>query len=163
MDKRVTESNKSSSRSSSTASRGTPDTLSMSGCNDRQEINGSSYVETADLDDINLPKGSYSQCENPGDFGPDIRVEVVVRSEIDPVGGVSLDNTELQKCMKRAFLEPHDKPRSGDSMQSQCDVVVSTLENVALFIWQRMEPLVPKGTLYEVTVSDAKNVVCYRG
>ncbi|XP_002733123.1 6-pyruvoyl tetrahydrobiopterin synthase-like [Saccoglossus kowalevskii] len=114
-------------------------------------------------DDINLPRGSYSTCENPAEFGPDIRVEVVVRSEVDPVRGMSMDNTELQKCMKKAFLEPQEKTVHGDTSQPYCDVVVSTLENVAIFIWQRMEPLMPKGTLYEVTVCDAKNVVCYRG
>ncbi|XP_070543544.1 6-pyruvoyl tetrahydrobiopterin synthase-like [Ptychodera flava] len=125
-------------------------------------IPSSLRTQSIDRNEVDLPKGSYSTCENPSDFGPDIRVEVVVRSQFDTSrGGVSLDNSELQKCMKRAFVEPQEQ--ASDGSPPYCDAVVSTLENVATFIWQRMESLLPDGTLYEVMVSDSKNVVCYRG
>ena len=41
---------------------------------------------------------------------------------------------------------------------------MSTAENVALFVWQELQRVLPAGLLYEVRVNETdKNIAIYRG
>nr|XP_020648881.1 6-pyruvoyl tetrahydrobiopterin synthase-like [Pogona vitticeps] len=90
-------------------------------------------------------------------------VEVTVRGEIDPTTGMVINLTDLKDYMEEAIMEPLDHKNLDKDVPYFADVV-STTENVAVFIWENLHKRLPEGTLYKVKVYETdKNIVVYKG
>nr|XP_013811720.1 PREDICTED: 6-pyruvoyl tetrahydrobiopterin synthase [Apteryx mantelli mantelli] len=105
----------------------------------------------------------FGKCNNPNGHGHNYKVVVTVRGEIDPVSGMVLNLTDLKEYMQEAIMEPLDHKNLDKDVPYFAEVV-STTENVAVFIWENLKKLLPVGTLYKVKVYETdQNIVVYKG
>ncbi|XP_060558454.1 6-pyruvoyl tetrahydrobiopterin synthase-like [Ruditapes philippinarum] len=102
----------------------------------------------------NNPKGPRSQLQSRGDC------YVVL---VDPVTGMVLNLTDLKAYMEEAFMSTLDHKNLDLDVDYFKDKI-STAENIAVYIWERMADQLTPGLLYEVKVHETeKNIAIYRG
>ncbi|XP_057623299.1 6-pyruvoyl tetrahydrobiopterin synthase isoform X1 [Chionomys nivalis] len=83
--------------------------------------------------------------------------------KIDPVTGMVMNLTDLKEYMEEAIMKPLDHKNLDLDVPYFADVV-STTENVAVYIWENLQQLLPRGILYKVKVYETdNNVVVYKG
>ncbi|XP_039595612.1 6-pyruvoyl tetrahydrobiopterin synthase [Polypterus senegalus] len=105
----------------------------------------------------------FGKCNNPNGHGHNYKVEVTVRGEIDPVTGMIMNITDLKKCIEMAVMKPLDHKNLDKDVPYFANVV-STAENIAVFIWDSLQKLMEPNLLYEVKVFETdKNIAFYRG
>ena len=105
----------------------------------------------------------FGKCNNPNGHGHNYKVEVTLRGPVDPVTGMVLNLTDLKACMEKAFMSTLDHKNLDLDVEYFKDTV-STAENIAVYIWERMSEQLSPGLLYEVKVHETeKNVTIYRG
>ncbi|KAJ7427434.1 6-pyruvoyl tetrahydrobiopterin synthase [Willisornis vidua] len=105
----------------------------------------------------------FGKCNNPNGHGHNYKVTVTVRGEIDPVSGMVMNLTELKEYLQEAIMDPLDHKNLDKDVPYFAEVV-STTENVAVFIWENLQRLLPSGILYKVKVCETdQNVVVYKG
>ncbi|XP_068117343.1 6-pyruvoyl tetrahydrobiopterin synthase-like [Hyperolius riggenbachi] len=105
----------------------------------------------------------YGKCNNPNGHGHNYKVIVTVRGEIDPVNGMVMNLTDLKKHMEEAIMVPMDH-KSLDKDVPFFQNVVSSVENVTVFIWDSLQKILPQGLLHEVVVHETdSNSAVYRG
>ncbi|XP_060700592.1 6-pyruvoyl tetrahydrobiopterin synthase isoform X1 [Hemiscyllium ocellatum] len=108
-------------------------------------------------------KRIFGKCNNPNGHGHNYKVEVTVRGEVNPHTGMVINITELKEHMQEAIMKPLDH-KNLDKDVPYFASVVSTTENVAIFIWDNLQKYLPANLLYEVKVYETdKNIVVYRG
>ncbi|KAK7116069.1 6-pyruvoyl tetrahydrobiopterin synthase-like [Littorina saxatilis] len=108
-------------------------------------------------------KLTYGKCNNPNGHGHNYKVEVIVRGPVDPVTGMVINLTDLKLYINEAIMSLLDH-KNIDKDVSYFKDVVSTTENVAVFIWDNMVKRLPPGLLHEIKVHETdKNVIFYRG
>ncbi|NWX89068.1 PTPS synthase, partial [Nothoprocta pentlandii] len=112
----------------------------------------------------------FGKCNNPHGHGHNYKGKAVTVPlsllfflQIDPVSGMVLNLTDLKEYMQEAIMEPLDHKNLDKDVPYFAEVV-STTENVAVFIWENLKKLLPMGTLYKVKVYETdQNVVVYKG
>uniref|UniRef100_A0A8C6JGE2 6-pyruvoyl tetrahydrobiopterin synthase n=2 Tax=Melopsittacus undulatus TaxID=13146 RepID=A0A8C6JGE2_MELUD len=105
----------------------------------------------------------FGKCNNPNGHGHNYKVIVTVHGEIDPVSGMVINLTDLKRYMQEAIMEPLDHKNLDKDVPYFAEVV-STTENLAVFIWENLKKLLPMGTLYKVKVYETdQNIVVYKG
>ncbi|XP_068610740.1 6-pyruvoyl tetrahydrobiopterin synthase [Brachionichthys hirsutus] len=108
-------------------------------------------------------KRVYGSCNNPNGHGHNYKVEITLCGEIDLVSGMVMNLKELQKCIDDVIMEPMDHKNLDLDVPYFADVV-STTENVAVYIWDNMLKALPPNLLHEIKVHETdKNIVIYRG
>ncbi|XP_065349696.1 6-pyruvoyl tetrahydrobiopterin synthase [Cloeon dipterum] len=109
-------------------------------------------------------KRIFSKCNNPNGHGHNYTVEVSLKGPIDPDNGMVANIADLKKYMQVAIMDTMDHKNLDKDVPYFKDVV-STTENVAVFIWQGIKAQLPDPSmLYEVKVYETdKNIVIYRG
>ncbi|PSN46335.1 6-pyruvoyl tetrahydrobiopterin synthase [Blattella germanica] len=102
-------------------------------------------------DEVN--KMVYGKCNNLHGHG---------HNYIDT--GMVMNISDLKKYMNDAIMEPLDH-KNLDKDVPYFSNVVSTTENVAVFIWNNMKEQLPDPTLlHEIKIYETdKNIVVYRG
>lgn len=93
-----------------------------------------------------------------------IAVEVTLRGPISEDTGMVMNISDLKKNMENAIMIPMDH-KNLDKDVSYFKDVVSTTENVAVFIWNNLKKeLNEPSLLYKIKVFETdKNVVTYKG
>ncbi|XP_028720725.1 6-pyruvoyl tetrahydrobiopterin synthase isoform X1 [Peromyscus leucopus] len=105
----------------------------------------------------------FGKCNNPNGHGHNYKVVVTVHGEIDPVTGMVMNLTDLKEYMEEAIMKPLDHRNLDLDVPYFADVV-STTENVAVYIWENLQKLLPAGVLYKVKVYETdNNIVVYKG
>ncbi|XP_032084672.1 6-pyruvoyl tetrahydrobiopterin synthase [Thamnophis elegans] len=105
----------------------------------------------------------FGKCNNPNGHGHNYKVEVTVQGEINPLTGMVINLTDLKAYMEEAIMEPLDHKNLDKDVPYFAEVV-STTENVAVFIWDNLQKHLPTGALHKVKVYETeKNVVVYKG
>ncbi|KAM7382178.1 hypothetical protein PAMA_012846 [Pampus argenteus] len=108
-------------------------------------------------------KRVYGKCNNPNGHGHNYKVEVTVRGNIDRFTGMVLNLSDLKRCIEEVIMVPLDH-KNLDKDVPYFSSVVSTTENVAVYIWDNMVKALPPNLLYEIKIHETdKNVVVYRG
>ncbi|KAG7491789.1 hypothetical protein MATL_G00007600 [Megalops atlanticus] len=108
-------------------------------------------------------KRIFGKCNHPNGHGHNYKVEVTVRGKIDRVTGMIMNLTDLKQHMEEAIMIPLDHKNLDKDVPYFADVV-STTENLAVYIWDSLAKLLPLNTLYEVKIHETdKNIVVYRG
>ncbi|XP_043912226.1 6-pyruvoyl tetrahydrobiopterin synthase isoform X1 [Protopterus annectens] len=108
-------------------------------------------------------KKIFGKCNNPNGHGHNYKVEVTVYGEIHPVTGMVINITDLKAYMQQTIMETLDHKNLDKDVPYFADVV-STTENVAVYIWDSLQEFLPPGVLYEVKIHETdNNVVVYRG
>ena len=105
----------------------------------------------------------FGLCNNPNGHGHNYVLEVTVKGEVDPETGMVLDLKTLKKLIT---LEIIDKV---DHKNLNIDVpflrgLIPTAENIAIKVWEILEPKIMNGKLHEVKLFESeRNMVSYRG
>ncbi|XP_070707995.1 6-pyruvoyl tetrahydrobiopterin synthase [Pempheris klunzingeri] len=108
-------------------------------------------------------KQVYGKCNNPNGHGHNYKVEVTVRGKIDRATGMVMNLTDLKRCIEDVIMTPLDH-KNLDKDVPYFAGVVSTTENVAVYIWDNMVKVLPPSLLYEIRIYETdKNIVTYRG
>ncbi|NXW90079.1 PTPS synthase, partial [Alopecoenas beccarii] len=109
----------------------------------------------------------FGKCNNPNGHGHNYKagllISLLCSLQIDPVSGMVINLTHLKEYMQEAIMEPLDHKNLDKDVPYFAEVV-STTENVAVFIWENLKNLLPVGTLYKVKVYETdQNIVVYKG
>ncbi|CAH4031320.1 6-pyruvoyl tetrahydrobiopterin synthase [Pieris brassicae] len=109
-------------------------------------------------------KKLYGKCNNPNGHGHNYVVLVTVKGPVDPQTGMVMNVHDLKQYMKDAIMDPLDH-KNLDQDVPYFKSVVSTTENLAIFIWDQLQKLMPKPQLlHEVKILETeKNHVVYHG
>ncbi|KAB0372506.1 hypothetical protein FD755_016298 [Muntiacus reevesi] len=104
----------------------------------------------------------FGKCNHPNGHGHNYKV-VTVHGEIDPVTGMVMNFTDLKEYMEEAIMKPLDHKNLDLDVPYFADIV-STTENVAVYIWENLQKFLPVGVLYKVKVYETdNNIVVYKG
>jgi 6-pyruvoyltetrahydropterin/6-carboxytetrahydropterin synthase len=105
----------------------------------------------------------YGKCNNPNGHGHNYKVEVTVFGDIDATTGMVINLTDLNSYINEAVVSVLDHKNIDLDVPYFRNGVVSTVENIAVFIWHQMRAFIPD-LLYEVKVHETdKNIAVYRG
>lgn len=106
----------------------------------------------------------FSKCNNPNGHGHNYVVEVTVKGTVDDATGMVMNITDLKKIIDVSVMKPLDH-KNLDKDVPYFNQVVSTTENVAVFIWlQIKDELPPNVQLDQVKIWETeKNIVVYKG
>uniref|UniRef100_A0A8C1VU00 6-pyruvoyl tetrahydrobiopterin synthase n=2 Tax=Cyprinus carpio TaxID=7962 RepID=A0A8C1VU00_CYPCA len=108
-------------------------------------------------------KRIFGKCNNPNGHGHNYTVEVTVRGKIDKNTGMVMNLTDLKEYIEEAIMKPFDHKNLDLDVPYFADVV-STTENLSVFIWDSMVKLLPPDSLHEIRIYETdKNIVVYRG
>uniref|UniRef100_UPI00398EFC2F 6-pyruvoyl tetrahydrobiopterin synthase n=1 Tax=Pristiophorus japonicus TaxID=55135 RepID=UPI00398EFC2F len=108
-------------------------------------------------------KRIFGKCNNPNGHGHNYKVEVTVRGEVSSRTGMVINLTELKEHLQEAIVKPLDHKNLDKDVPHFANLV-STTENVAIYIWDNLQTRLPPNLLYEVKVYETdKNIVVYRG
>ncbi|XP_052468239.1 6-pyruvoyl tetrahydrobiopterin synthase [Carassius gibelio] len=108
-------------------------------------------------------KRIFGKCNNPNGHGHNYTVEVTVRGKIDKKTGMVMNLTDLKEFIEEAIMKPLDHKNLDLDVPYFADVV-STTENLSVFIWDSLEKLLPPDSLHEIKIYETdKNIVVYRG
>ncbi|CAB0034798.1 unnamed protein product [Trichogramma brassicae] len=109
-------------------------------------------------------KNVYGKCNNYWGHGHNYTVEVTVRGPVDPKTGMVMNISDLKVYMKKILMDQLDH-KNLDKDVPYFKNVVSTTENVAIYVFDEIKKLLPKPELlYEVKIFETdNNIVIYRG
>jgi len=106
----------------------------------------------------------FGKCNNPNGHGHNYSVEVTVKGQTNPHTGMVINITDLKKLIESEVMQ------NLDHKNIDLDVPwfanrVSTAENIAVFIWQRLASGLPNSArLHQVKLWETeKNIVVYKG
>src|SRR5579862_6251762 len=86
----------------------------------------------------------FGKCNNPNGHGHNYTLEVTVKGEVDPRSGFVVDLKQLKEIMQREVLEFLDN--------------IPTTENLAIAVWQRLQPKLQKAQLHRVRIYETPDL-----
>ncbi len=105
----------------------------------------------------------YDKCNNPSGHGHNYDVEVTVAGEPDPETGMVIDLKILKRLLQEHVIDKLDHKHLNYDVEFM-QGVVPTAENIAIKIWEQIEPHIENGKLYSVKLYESQNnFVDYRG
>ena len=107
----------------------------------------------------------YGPAANPRGHGHNYVVEVTLEGDPDPVTGMVFDLKALKEILNEQVIRPMDH-RFLNYEVAPFERVVPTAENIAVEIWNRLEPQFEKGParLYNVRLYETEDLyVDYAG
>ncbi|KAG8230147.1 hypothetical protein J437_LFUL010398 [Ladona fulva] len=109
-------------------------------------------------------KEIYGKCNNFHGHGHNYTVEVTLKGPIHPETGMVMNINDLKVYMDNAIMKPMDHKNLDKDVPYFSDVV-STTENVAVFVWKNLVKELPNpDILFEVKIYETeKNIIAYRG
>uniref|UniRef100_A0A8C6V0F0 6-pyruvoyl tetrahydrobiopterin synthase n=1 Tax=Neogobius melanostomus TaxID=47308 RepID=A0A8C6V0F0_9GOBI len=130
-----------------------------------QSFSACHRLHSPDLSDEENKK-VFGKCNNPNGHGhnyKDVYERMVVCLQIDAETGMVMNLTDLKRYIEDVIMTPLDH-KNLDKDVPYFAKVVSTTENLAVYIWDHMVKELPEGLLYEVKIHETdKNIVVYRG
>ena len=93
----------------------------------------------------------FGKCSNPYGHGHNYTLEVTVKGEVDPRSGFVVDLKELKHILNREVLDALDH-RFLNKEVPEFAKQIPTTENIAIAVWQRLEPKLRRAQLHRVRV-----------
>lgn len=127
------------------------------------EFSASHICRSAQLTDAENER-VYGAAANPLGHGHNYEVVVAIEGEPDPVTGMILDLKHLKQILDEKVLNVYDHRLLNREVEP-FDLVVPTVENIAIDIWNRIAPFIGgRATLHSVKVYETSELsVEYRG
>ena len=106
----------------------------------------------------------FSKCNNLNGHGHNYTVEVTVKGQVNENTGMVMNITDLKKVIEISVMKPLDH-KNIDKDVPYFENVVSTTENVAVFIWRGISSKLPENVLLDqVKIWETeKTIVVYKG
>lgn len=108
----------------------------------------------------------YGKCNNANGHGHNYKVEVTVKGLIDSMTGMVMNISDLKNIISQTVMDVLDHRNIDRDVTYFRDFgVVSTAENIVVFIWELISPKLPENVeLHSIKLHETdKNVVEYRG
>ena len=108
----------------------------------------------------------FDKCNNKNGHGHNYALEVTVKGHVDDTTGMVINISDLKGILEEAVIKPLDhKNIDLDVPWFSEKGVVSTTENIAVYVWHNVHCLLPQDvTLHEVKIWETeKNIVTYKG
>jgi 6-pyruvoyltetrahydropterin/6-carboxytetrahydropterin synthase len=99
----------------------------------------------------------FGKCNNPNGHGHNYTLEVTVRGEVDPRSGFVVDLKQLKEVLEREVLSVLDH-RFLNKEVPEFATAIPTTENLAINIWQRLEPKLEIARLHRVRVYETPDL-----
>jgi len=93
----------------------------------------------------------FGKCNNPNGHGHNYTLEVTVKGDIDPKSGFVVDLKDLKEILNREVIDAFDH-RFLNREVPEFAAQIPTTENLAISIWQRLEPKLQVARLHRVRV-----------
>jgi 6-pyruvoyltetrahydropterin/6-carboxytetrahydropterin synthase len=105
----------------------------------------------------------FGKCNNAHGHGHNYALEVTVAGEPDAVTGMVLDLKDLKDLLEREVMQRMDH-RNLNVEVPELSGKIPTCENIALVIWNLLEPKIPSGRLHRVRLYESADLFadCYR-
>ncbi|CAH8531626.1 unnamed protein product [Schistosoma rodhaini] len=107
----------------------------------------------------------FQKCNNPMGHGHNYKLEITVSGPIDQRTGMVMNISDLKSVIQKHVLDLLDHKNIDEDVEYfKKNSIVSTTENLAVFVWSQLVNAVPNNLLYEVKIWETeKNIVTYRG
>ena len=99
----------------------------------------------------------FGKCNNPHGHGHNYTLEVTVKGEVDRRSGFVVDLKELKDIMNREVVDALDH-RHLNKEVPEFKIQIPTSENLAIAIWQRLEPKLRVARLHRVRVYETADL-----
>jgi 6-pyruvoyltetrahydropterin/6-carboxytetrahydropterin synthase len=96
----------------------------------------------------------FGKCNNPHGHGHNYVLEVTIAGEPDPATGMLLDLKDLKKIIEGKVIQRMDH-RFLNYEVPELAGKIPTCENVAMLIWQLLEPHITSGRLDRVRLYES--------
>ena len=105
----------------------------------------------------------FGKCSSPNYHGHNYKLDVAVTGEKSPQTGMVINFDELKKIVQERIILELDHRNLNldvDFLKGE----ITTAENLARLIWERLAPHLSSVRLYEIILSETDdNIVIYRG
>ena len=152
----------------------------------RETFSASHRLHSRYLNDLEN-KAVFGKCNNPNGHGHNYVVEVTMKGQVNSRTGMVININDLKEIMNKAIMEPldhknidldvpyfsgiHRKESNIPQNKSKLSIpegIVSTVENIAVYVWKNIEQLLSQSdftaVLDNVKIWETeKNIVVYRG
>jgi 6-pyruvoyltetrahydropterin/6-carboxytetrahydropterin synthase len=98
----------------------------------------------------------FGPCNNPHGHGHNYDVEVTVKGDAERKTGMVMNLRDLKELLDKRVVLVADH-RSLDHDVPFMRGRISTTENLAIAIWEELEPHLPRGSLHLVRVRESEN------
>lgn len=106
---------------------------------------------------------TFGMCANPNFHGHNYELDVTVAGEIDPETGYVIDINVLKRLVEAKLLSQLDHRNLNLDVPYFKDVN-PTAENLVVYCWQTLAPLIPVGTLRRLRLWETPRIyVDYEG
>ena len=99
----------------------------------------------------------FGKCNNPNGHGHNYTLEVTVKGEVDPRSGFVLDLKRLKQILNREVLDAFDH-RFLNKEVPEFATRIPTTENIAISVWQRLQPQLRPAQLHRVRVYETPDL-----
>jgi len=99
----------------------------------------------------------FGKCNNPNGHGHNYTLEVTVKGAVDPKSGFVVDLKQLKDVMSSEVLDALDH-RFLNKEVPEFAIKIPTTENLAITIWQRLEPKLKAAQLHRVRVYETPDL-----
>ena len=105
----------------------------------------------------------FGKCNNEHGHGHNYTLEVTVAGEPNAVTGMVMDLKDLKDLLEREIMQRMDH-RNLNVEVPELAGKIPTCENIALVIWNLLEPKIPAGRLHRVRLYESDDLFadCYR-
>ena len=108
-------------------------------------------------------KKIFGKCNHPNGHGHNYVVKATLRGPVDPQTGMLINLVDL-KIALRQVLEKLDHRNIDKDVEEFRNGMVSTAENLSIYIFDSLNALLPSGLLYEIELQETvNNTAIYRG
>ncbi len=99
----------------------------------------------------------FGKCNNPHGHGHNYTLEVTVKGKVDQRSGFVVDLKELKEIMNREVIDAMDHRLLNKEVAEFKDQIPTT-ENLAISIWQRLQPKLNLAELHRVRVYETPDL-----
>lgn len=99
----------------------------------------------------------FGKCNNPNGHGHNYTLEVTVKGEVNPQSGFVVDLKQLKEVLEHEVLSVLDH-RFLNKEVAEFAKAIPTTENLAITIWQRLEPKMKIARLHRVRVYETNDL-----
>jgi 6-pyruvoyltetrahydropterin/6-carboxytetrahydropterin synthase len=122
----------------------------------KAEFSASHYYHNPELS-AEQNREIFGKCNNPNGHGHNYTLEVTVKGEVDARSGFVVDLKQLKDVMQREVLDALDH-RFLNKEVPEFATRIPTTENIAVAVWQRLEPKLKAAKLHRVRVYETPDL-----
>jgi 6-pyruvoyltetrahydropterin/6-carboxytetrahydropterin synthase len=122
----------------------------------RADFSASHYYHNPDLSPEENQR-LFGKCANLNGHGHNYTLEITVKGEVDSITGFVVDLKQLKDVMEKEVVQAMDHRHLNKEVPEFAKLIPTT-ENLAIAIWQRLQPKLQVAKLHRVRVYEAEDL-----